>query len=205
MLRGCVPHAARKARVAAGEHRRPIAAPSSSIGSLTSSPREDFFRVRRHLGSSLPQDGALQGSDPDQSGPGLDDVRAIGSPMLRGPMTPTTHGRTAGHRFSADRLDPCHEPGVSRPVPTCCASPCARRFLAPRKLSPFQFLEGRMGLGTNPPPRSAYLPRTRPARRTEGASYERFAPSIDSGGKACLSGLRRSFSARHAQSNRLFL
>src|SRR5262245_14614439 len=53
----------------------------------------------------------------------------------------------------------------------------------PRKLSPFQFLEGRIGLGANPPPQfgqtSCRTPSTQEAQKVH--SYEQIRASGDSG------------------------
>jgi len=58
----------------------------------------------------------------------------------------------------------------------------------PRKLSPFQFLDGRIGLGTNPPPQFGQTPpkieSTHAAQNVH--SYEQMRASSESGGNALL-------------------
>jgi hypothetical protein len=58
----------------------------------------------------------------------------------------------------------------------------------PRKLSPFQFVEGRIGLGTNTPPQLGQtFPRTLSTQTTQKVhSYEQMRAPSDSGGSALL-------------------
>src|SRR4051812_42830638 len=58
----------------------------------------------------------------------------------------------------------------------------------PRKLSPFQFVAGLMGRGTNPPPQFGQtLPRTDSAQAAQNVhSYEQMRASTELGGSAAL-------------------
>lgn len=58
----------------------------------------------------------------------------------------------------------------------------------PRKLSPFQFIEGLIGLGANPPPQLGQtFPRTCSTQATQNVhSYQQIRASIESGGSALL-------------------
>jgi hypothetical protein len=58
----------------------------------------------------------------------------------------------------------------------------------PRKLSPFQFLEGRIGRGTKPPPQFGQtLPRTLSTQVAQNVhSYVQIRASSESGGNALL-------------------
>ncbi len=68
---------------------------------------------------------------------------------------------------------------------------CLTRLLAgylPRKLSFFQFLEGRIGRGTNPPPQLGQtLPRTTSTQSAQNVhSNEQMRASVEAGGKVLL-------------------
>jgi hypothetical protein len=58
----------------------------------------------------------------------------------------------------------------------------------PRKLFPFQFFDGLIGRGTNPPPQFGQtLPNTVPAQCAQNVhSYEQIRASSESGGNALL-------------------
>src|ERR1700759_3891972 len=68
---------------------------------------------------------------------------------------------------------------------------CLTRALAgslPRKLSPFQFFDGLMGLGTKPPPQFGHTfdktPSTQAAQNVH--SYEQMRASVESGSNGLL-------------------
>jgi len=80
----------------------------------------------------------------------------------------------------------------------------------PRKLSPFQFLAGRIGLGTKPPPQFGQtFPRTSSTHAAQNVhSYVQMRASSESGGRGLLQfsqvGLRSSMRIRREPSARYF-
>jgi hypothetical protein len=108
--------------------------------------------------------------------------------IFSGPVPVTVRYRYSSYRFSGGMILIAVENNACAAVSTGMCLTLVLAGSLPRKLSPFQFLDGRIGLGTKPPPQFGQtLPRILSTHAAQNVhSYVQMRASSESGGSGLL-------------------